>query len=414
MNKYFKYLSGIVLLFCSIGYAQDSTKIEQLEKRIQLLESKIEQSELEKIINEAESVSKEKKEKTETKIFKGGQRSLQALNPEISFASDAFGQYIANKNGFNDELRSGAHFRVAEMQVQSNLDPFSFTKIIIEFKPDEVEFAEAYLTWNQIFPNVSLTAGKFRQQFGVVNRWHAHALDQFEFPLALTTILGGEGLNQMGLSFDWLMPSFIADANELTLQITNGQNDHLFAGEVFSFPVVLGHFKNYFDLSENTYFEFGLTGMIGKNNIRGFMEDSLVLESSRLTTLAGADLTILWEPVNRAKYYSFLWRSEIYYADKEMPAGQNITALGGYSYTEYKFHRQWQFGVRFDYTQPFMQNNSDLYLYQVVPYITWWQSPWVRMRLQFNHLNGKELADADNIMRLQVTWAIGPHKHDRY
>jgi hypothetical protein len=325
-----------------------------------------------------------------------------------------YGQYIANENGFNEDFRSGAFFRVMETSFQSNLDPFSLAKFIIELSPGGIEFAEGYMTWTKILPNVGLTAGKFRQQFGVLNRWHVHSLDQFDFPLALTTILGEEGLNQIGLSFDWLMPSIFSDANNLTVQITNGQNDHLFSGDMFSFPAGLLHLKNYWDLSRDTYMELGLTGMLGTNNQRGYdMEGNLILEETRLTALGGLDLTVLWEPLKQARYRSFIWRTELYYANKELMSDR-ITAFGGYSYFEYKFHLQWQVGTRFDYTQPFETDNNSKYTWQIVPYITWWQSNWVKLRLQYNLLNGTEYPTAQNTIRLQIVFAAGPHKHDRY
>ena len=416
MKNMILFLTVILYSTSALLQAQsgDSTKIGILEERIKKLEEKIEQDELEKLLKEAETVANNKEEKKETKEFKSGQRSLQAINPEISVLGDMYGQYIANENGFNEDFRSGAFFRVMETSFQSNLDPFSLAKFIIELNPEGIEFAEGYMKWTKIFPNVGLTAGKFRQQFGILNRWHVHSLDQFDFPLALTTILGEEGLNQIGISFDWIMPSIFSDANNLIVQITNGQNEHLFSGEMFSFPAGLLHLKNYWDLSKDTYMELGLTGMLGTNNQRGYDEEgNLILEKTRLTALGGLDLTVLWEPLNQARYRSFIWRTELYYANKEL-ISDRITAFGGYSYVEYKFHLQWQVGTRFDYTQPFQTNNSSKYLWQIVPYITWWQSNWVRLRLQYNLLNGTELPSAQNTLRLQIVFAAGPHKHDRY
>lgn len=416
MKNKILFFTSFLLLSSALQYAQesDSTKISQLEERIIKLEDKLEQDELEKLLKEAEIAANKKEDKKETKEFKSGQRSLQAINPEISVLGDMFGQYIANENGFNEEFRSGAFFRAMEINFQSNLDPFSFAKFIVELNTEGIEFAEGYMTWTRIFPGVGITAGKFRQQFGVLNRWHVHSLDQFDFPLALTTILGNEGLNQIGLSFDWLMPSIISDANSLTMQITNGQNEHLFAGSMFSSPAGLLHLKNYWDISRDTYLELGLTGMIGQNNQRGYdEEDNLILEDSRLTALGGLDLTVLWEPLNQARYHSFIWRTEFYYANKEL-MNDRIKVFGGYSYAEYKFDLQWQVGTRFDYTQPFETNNSGKYSYQIVPYLTWWQSNWVRLRLQYNYLNGTEIPTAQNTIRLQIVFAAGPHKHDRY
>ncbi len=425
-NRTFASILALILFITANGFGQSTVVsktdslvkiIRDMQNRIKLLEEKNETSELQQLLNQAEAASKEEKPNEDTnKAFKSGQRSLQAINPEISVTGDMFGQAVVNTNGFNPENRSGAYFRVLGLHLQSALDPFSFTKIAVEIHPEGIELGEAYMTWSNVLPNLSLTAGKFRQQFGIVNRWHAHSLDQFDFPLAITTLLGEDGLNQTGLSLDWFMSPLWADANSLTLQITNGQSEQLFSGEAFSFPSVLGHLKSYYDLNPNTYFELGLTGMTGLNNFRGFDDSgSLVKEPNRSTTLAGADLTLFWEPLNRAHYHSFLWRTELYYVNKQTITNDStIKALGGYSYLDYKLNERWNAGVRFDYTQPFAVNNSDAYIYQVVPYVTWWQSHWMRFRLQYNYKNGSVFSEPDHIVRLQLTWAAGPHKHDRY
>jgi hypothetical protein len=414
MNTLFYRVVLSIFLLSGFIHSQDSTKIIELEQRIKQLEEKLEKTELESILTDAEKVSNYISDTTDSKIFKSGQRSLQAINPEISLTGDAFGQFILNKDTFTDEARSGAHFRVVGMHIQSNLDPYSFAKAIIEFTPNGVGFGEAYMTINNIVPNINLTLGKFRQQFGIINRWHEHALDQFDFPLALKTILGEEGINQTGISADWLLPTIIGDANNLKVEITNGQSDHLFAGEFFSFPTILARFNSYSDLTQNVYLEFGLSGMLGTNNIKGYSEGINISEKNRYTTLGGFDLTLFWEPLNQAKYNSFIWRTEIYYADKDQLAGSNISTFGGYSYAEYKFTERWQTGARFDYTQPFETGNKGKYLYQVVPYLTWWQSPWVKLRLQYNYLNGNNLDLSNSTLRFQIVWAMGPHKHDRY
>jgi len=391
------------------------TLINDLDQRIRAIENQQQEGELRSLLKEAESASQEEKETPKQKVFKSGQRSLQAINPEISVTGDMFGQAAVNDKWFIKDARTGGYFRVVGLHIQSNLDPFSLTKIAIAFTPKGVGFGEAYVTWTNVFPDFSITAGKFRQQFGVINRWHLHSLDQFDFPLAMTTILGADGLNQTGFSLEWLMPPMIAPANLFTLQITNGQNDHLFSGKTFSFPAVLGHLKNYYDLSPNTYFEFGLTGIIGSNNFRGYAEnDSLTIESNRLTKLAGIDLTLFWEPIDQAHYHSFLWRSEFYYASKDLEDDKYIKAWGVYSYVEYKLDEQWNIGFRYDYTQPFETDNSGKYIHQIVPYVTWWQSHWVRLRLQYNYKDGNAIDTADQILRLQITWSAGPHKHARY
>lgn len=416
MKNIFKSMLLILLFITSQSFSQknDSTKIVDLETRLKQLEDIVQQNELDKILSDAESKSNEKPEHKKSKTFKSGQRSLQALNPEISITGDMFGKYIANKQSFTQDSRSGVFWRTLGIHAQGSLDPFSFMKAVVEIRPGEVELGEAYITWTRFLKNISLTAGKFRQQFGVLNRWHVHAADQIDYPLAMTTILGEDGLNQLGISLEWAMPSLISDANQLTLQITNGQNENLFSGEAFSFPSVLAHLKNYWDLSTNTYLELGLSGMIGENNFRGYDDNNnLILENSRLTTLGGVDLTLFWQPVQQALYNSFTWRSELYFANKELEKS-TIKTWGGYSYLQYQFAEQWHIGARFDYTLPFEANNSSKYLYQIVPYIVWNQTHWVKFRLQYNYLNGTEMSQSINTIALQVVFAVGPHKHDRY
>ncbi len=408
------FVLSILVISGTVAFAQvpkDTTenKLVQLEKRIKILEEKLQQKELEDLIREAETKAKSKTEIKKRKVFKSGQRALQAINPEISVTGDIFGTY----NPGNKDA-SGAYLRVLGIHIQSNLDPFSLAKATVEFNPEGVELGEAYMTWTNFLPNVSLSAGKFRQNFGIVNRWHAHSLDQFDYPLALTTIFGEDGLNQIGLSFNWLMPSLFSGVNNLTFEVTDGLNGNLFAGKTFTFPVLLAHLKNYWDLSENSYLEFGLTGMYGKNKVPKVQPFNIIEEVEKNSYVGGLDLTYFWQPVNKALYKSFVWRTELYYAQKELIEPNKIKAFGGYSYIQYQLNEKWFAGARFDYTQPFKIDNSNESIVQIVPYLVWWQSHWVRLRLQYNYLKYNFEDSGHNSLNFQITWALGPHKHERY
>ena len=350
-----------------------------------------------------------------TKVFKGGQRALQRLNPEISPVGDILAGYInQDGNDFSDYMRSGFKFRVLDIHLQANLDPFSLMKFAVEVHDDGVELGEGYIKWYRI-PRLSITLGKFRQQLGVVNRWHKHALDQVDFPLIITENLGPGGLNQVGVSLDWLMPAFLADEQEAFLQITNSENEKLFSGPDYSIPAVLLHLRNYWDLSRDAYIEVGLTGLHGYNH----KENAENKESARRSDAAGLDISFLWEPVNQAKYRSLEWRSEFLYVYKEEPGGSDTETYGGYSYLQYKFRRNWIVGVRGDILEGDLFGGEDTppisssWLWQASPYLTWRQSPWVRLRLEYDHVNGQPEGTENRIL-FQATFAAGPHKHDRY
>jgi hypothetical protein len=216
--------------------------------------------------------------------------------------------------------------------------------------PNGVGLGEAYMTWTSVLPGLSLTVGKFRQEFGVVNRWHLPGLDQYDWPIAMREIFGPGGLGQVGFSIDWLMPSLWAHTNHLVLQVTNGQNERLFAGEFFSIPATLLRLKSYWDLNESTYFELGLTGMVGWNNARGKADANGELQDEdwRPTYVWGADWTLVWEPLQQAKYRNVTARGELYGARKELDGDEVVQALGLYQYVEGKLSRSWVLGARFD------------------------------------------------------------------
>ena len=58
------------------------------------------------------------------------------------------------------------------------------------------------------------------------------------------------------------------------------------------------------------------------------------------------------------------------------------------------------------------------YPWQVAPYVTWSISPFVHLRLEYNHRDGYNIpGDHDHrvdIFTLQLVFAAGPHKHERY
>jgi hypothetical protein len=190
----------------------------------------------------------------------------------------------------------------------------------------------------------------------------------------------------------------------------------------------------------------GLTGMVGFNHHRGSAltgdpaseeehdaevagdehadhdhadtaVSGTVDEGLRTSIIAGFDLTLNWEPPNRSKYYYFTFRTEGLYIRKELADNQVLQWLGGYSSLEFKVSRRWILGFRGDLVQEFTSENQfaqlDRWEWQVAPYVTWWQSPWVRFRLEYDFHESLQGA-LDHRVLIQLTFAAGPHKHERY
>ncbi|MES1243243.1 MAG: hypothetical protein ABUT39_16650 [Acidobacteriota bacterium] len=323
----------------------------------------------------------------------GSERNLNQLNPEISMTGDMVG--FATNRG-----REDFDAREFELNVQSALDPFSVTKWTLSFSPDEgVDIEEGYVSYANLPGGLQLTAGKFRQNFGALNRWHLHALPQIDYPLALQTYFGDEGLAQTGVRAEWLLPRPWATANELTLELTDGESD-AFGGESFDHLVGLAHLKNYWDIGDSVYAELGLSGITGGNGSGG---DSRVL---------GADFTWHWQPPSRAKYREVTWRTELLRSDRDGQDGVNHQAWGGYSYVESLLAQNLYAGVRYDRVENPL--DPERVTWGVFPNLTWWQSEYVRLRGEYGFVEDDLTGDKENRFSLQITWAAGPHKHEIY
>ncbi len=374
----------------------------------------------------------------EETVFRSGTIGLQALNPEISLVGDFLARYVrsggenfAEHDDGTDH--SGFFFRTLGLHFQSYLDPYSLFKGAVEFhEGGETELGEAYVTWFGLRPGLNLTLGKFRQQFGIVNRWHMHGLDQVNYPLPLQEILGPEGLNQSGISLEWNPGAAFGGSQEVIFQLTNASNDRLFSGNEFSEPAYLLRYRNFRDLTKDIYLQLGISGLAGTND-RWPVEQpdgaSIEVHDTLWTTVLGLDLTYLWEPTDRMRYRNFLWRTEFYYGNRDLvaPDGSGEDTLdswGVYTELQSKLTRTLEAGVRLDYFEPddasyaepgFSAGTNSPWAWQACPYLTWWQSPFVRLRLEYDYLGGQEKSFPDeHLIMLQTIVAAGPHKHERY
>ena len=311
---------------------------------------------------------------------RGGDRNLSQLNPEISVTGDI--RAYANEGSQTDNFDP----REVEISFQSALDPYSLTKIFVALEDGGIDAEEMYAYWTGLPGRVRLDVGKVRQQLGELNRWHLHAVPEGEYPLALTTYTGDEGLAGTGVS---LYRAFAgAGTHELWAQVTVGSNEGLF--DDGTAPAFLGHLNNFWQLTPALYAQVGATFVRGTNP-----------DVSLETTLWGADFRLTWRPPARALYREWTLRGELYTLRKET-SGVGDARLGAYVGTTYKLGRRWIAGVRADYVEA--PEGQLVIQRQVVPSITFWQSEWVFLRAEWRP---RQFA-------LQAVWSIGPHKHETY
>jgi hypothetical protein len=359
--------------------------------------------------------------------FVGRQRSLQALNPEISVNADFFA--FSNPD---DPDQNNFVPREFEFSFQSSLDPYSRAKIFLAYhtpggeltafegedghghgEGDEggLELEEAYLEWVALPGGFSLKLGQFFQQFGAMNRWHAHALPFQLRSLPHLTFIGGENLSQAGASARVLLPIHGAGTYEATFEITRSSNALLY-GESNK-PSYLAHLNAFWQLSEAWDLDLGLSATGGPFRV-GFDEVGVEGEEPEAPIafdrrLYNGEASLTWTPPGRSLYRGFNLRGGLMINDPSGLEGLE-TAVGAWVWGEVRIARQWLFGGRYDWVQNPDQPDESAWL--VAPTLTWWQSEWVRLRAEFDHL--VRPSDTQNLLLIQFTFAMGPHKHETY
>jgi hypothetical protein len=213
---------------------------------------------------------------------------------------------------------------------------------------------------------------------------------------------GEDGLRGVGASLSWLPRPFLGDYNEFWIQVTNDENDVSFSGRGFDTPVVTFHETNYWDLSSATYFEVGLSASSGVNDEQGDFR----------TLVLGTDWNMVWSPPAEALYKGLELRGELLWQRREGLQG-TTDSLGAYTFATYKLSQRLFVGLRGDWTDLPLEPGSSVW--GVSPYVDWWQSEWVRMRLQYSYNSRMfEEPERENQLFFQVTWSLGPHKHEQY
>ncbi|HSH75674.1 MAG TPA: hypothetical protein VLA09_08335 [Longimicrobiales bacterium] len=360
----------------------------------------------------------------EDQEFVGQQRSLQALNPEISVNADVFGQVD------KDDAREQNFFaREFEISLVSNLDPFSRAKIFVsrhegggEISPfpddpghDEhgggFGVEEGYVEWVGLPGGIGLKLGKFYQQFGQLNRWHAHALPSQARSLPHLAYIGEEALTQTGASIHWLAPfGGGVGVYEATVELTRSENEVLFGSS--GRPAVLGHLNAFWSLSPALDLDLGLSWMNGS-----YEDETAFLDRN----LLGAEVAFTWRPPERSLYRGFALRAGVMALDGLLPvepAGGGTPeplsdrAWGYWGAGELRLSQRWLVGARADRVESPMDPTRTAWL--AAPTLTWWQSEYVRLRLEYDVLGRSHKSRVEGRLLLQVTFAMGPHKHESY
>ena len=369
-------------------------------------------------------------------IVSGSINAQSSINPDISL--------IGTFNTFTNFIKGTPeygklNFSDPEMElfVDGYLNPFARATANISFENNSFGVEELYGNIVRGLPfDMQIKPGKFLVGFGKLNTVHVHVWPFLERPLFHQVFFGEGGLNDVGINFSFLIPTGDVFTN-LDLGVFKGSSiiplTDSNATDRGINPIFVGRLSTFWSLDDYTNLEVGLSSSYGSYS-KGYL--NLLGPFASLTDIrtfnyfySGLDFKFKYTPDS----YTVLTvqgegllnnRDARRYDLTGKPVMGRITNSGAFIYADYKFQKQFSFGVKYDYTagivgsEPtfYTLSNDDKNSTQGIE--TWFsyypveETSVVRLGLQhlfFNYSNGTD-RPAETTIKLQFLFSLGPHK----
>lgn len=401
MRTFLSAAMAAVFLFSStLVHASDfSGEIAELKQMMTQMQQRIDRLEREnQALREDLDARPAEPSASSTASDKSWDNAMSKFNPSISVIGD-FTYQSTDSDEEGAMTTSDFSFRELELAFSSNIDTYArgdvFASIANEGGETTIELEEAYLTWLEPpVEGAQAKVGRFRPAFGKANRAHLHSMAWVDYPKVIQNYFGEEGFNRDGVSASYLLP---VDAfySELTAETFNdGVADNNDLG-------YLGHWKNFFDLTDQLSLEVGGSYLSEQNGEAG---------SSRTDT-AGADLTLKWTDATADQ--KLTWQSELLNSKAEVFGADDTDAWGAYSSLDYWWTKRWGAFGRYDLWQDLTDTSLETNSYSAG--LTFAQSEYAFWRVQYTHDDPDEgLGEDSDTVWLQLNFGMGPHRAHSY
>jgi len=350
------------------------------------------------------------------------QRGLS--NPDTS--ANILFKYQRTKGGDegSPESTDGLSLQEVELQFTADVDPFMRASALLAIHPEDgththsaiqqpaskisasaektyhIEPEEAFIETTSL-PIITIKGGKFKTALGRHNSLHTHAYPFIDAPLINQSLLGHEGLNDVGVSGAVLLP--IPFFSEITVQGIEGDSEELFNSARSDDGALVGRWRNLFEMGSDATIDLGLSGANGKNSF----DDK--------TSVFGGDLTFKWRPSEGGKYTALIVGLEDLRGNLK---GKLIDPKmsGDVLYIQFQMAQQWWVQAR---TQTFnMAAGPDDELENVASMysglVGFFPSEFSAFRLQYDRMTIKDEDKPTQRLTLQMNISIGAHPAHSY
>jgi hypothetical protein len=365
--------------------------------------------------------------------------SQSSINPDISLIGtfNTYTNFIKGSPGYGK-----LNFDDPEMElfIDGYLNPFARATANISYENNEFGVEELYGNIVRGLPlDIQIKAGKFLVGFGKLNTVHPHAWPFLERPLYHQVFFGEGGFNDVGANFSFLLPTGDLFTN-LDVGLYKGKSltaitDSNAVDRGIS-PILVSRLSTFINLDDYTNLEVGLSGSYGC-----YSKANLIVSGSSGQSdihnlnyfYSGLDFKFKYSP----DAYSVLTIqgeglldnrdvSRITSMDKDYTLAtiQKINNAGAFIYADYKFQKQFSFGIKYDYTAGIIgndptftslandDNNSTQGIECWISYYPVEETSVIRFGLQnlMYHYADGTTRDNETTIKLQFLFSLGPHK----
>ena len=368
------------------------------------------------------------------------------FNPAISLILD--GRYGSYSNNSEYELpgfmlggeagrgEEGFHLGHNELSLSANIDDLFYGKLTTAItdheSTTEVELEEAFIETRGLGYGLTIKAGRFFSDIGYLNNKHAHVWDFADAPLIYQGLFGNQ-IKDDGLQITWLAPTDVY--LKLGVEATRGAlypaagaaNDGNGTKSVF--------IKTGGDIGHSHAWQVGLShwraDVIGRQAVTHAHAGRTEIPTFTGTSkVSGIDFVWKWSPRGNHHNRSLKLQAEYFVRDEEgnvsMAGSSPLETTtytgeqsGWYAQAIYQFIPRWRTGLRYDRLKANNSGSDSGVLSEAgldnknhrpsrtTLMLDYSCSEFSRIRLQF--ALDDSYKDADNIITVQYTMALGAH-----
>ena len=321
------------------------------------------------------------------------------FNPQMAIVGD-FAATLADRSG---ETRH-ADFREIEFGFKAEADPFLTAEAYLGLHKEDgethLEVEEAFGRYSNLGRGLSAKFGKIAGAIGRVQRNHVDQLNYLNYPLPIVDVFGDHGFRNTGASLSYLFPG--NRFSELTVEFfdASGAEAPLFNSGDLSDPAVGGHYRTFFDFSEDTSAQLGFSFLSGPT-----MFDPGTGPITGRGDVYGVDFTMKHQPGGPGRSWTF--EAEAFWTK---PGGFDERAFGAFGRFAFEFTPKWFATVGLDYSE--IPGTTDVHR-SFLGGVTRKVTEFHHWRLEFERIVSNFESDR-NVLTLQFQWVIGAHPAHRY